>query len=122
VTAIGGLLVGVALAVFAWTNVEYRTDREDAFDVQQRELEAVRRQVDTLQEQLDCVRAESSHASQLEGDIAREGWLAMTIWASTGDSDHPRIGEAAARVAMLYDDMGPALIERREATSTCADG
>jgi hypothetical protein len=112
VAGIAALLIAVSLVAFSWTSWQYRIDREDAFNQQQAEVVALRTE-------LQCRVGQSSGATRIEGEIAREGWLALTIWARTGDSDHPRIALAAERVETLYRELGPALEQRAGAVERC---
>lgn len=112
-------VLGLSAALFAFSsmfstalNFAYNNDRREAFAVQQREVEALRNE-------LTCVRRESSAATRIEGEITREGWRAMLIWASTGSPSDPRIVEAAQEVNDLYMQLGPAIEERTASTATC---
>lgn len=112
IAVVAGFLIGVSMFLATYTNLGYRRDRQQAFEQQQDEVVALR-------DELQCVRRESSEATRLEGEIGREGWLAMTIWARTGDSAHPRIVQAAERTDALYRVLGPALERRAEAAERC---
>jgi hypothetical protein len=110
--ALGTILLGISAVVGAWTNLLDETN-EHAND------EALRTQVEALQTELQCRVRASSDATRIEGEITREGWLALTIWARTGDSEQPRIAQAAERVEALYRELGPALERRAEAVERC---
>lgn len=112
VGAIAALLVAVAFAASTWLNFAYREDRLAAFDVQQREVVALRAE-------LTCRNVESSTAVRIEGEITREGWRAMVRFAETGDGGDPVIVAGAARIRGLYAELGPALEERAAAVETC---
>lgn len=112
VAVLAAFLIGVSMFLATYTNLGYRRDRQEAFERQQGEVVALRNE-------LQCRVGESSTATRIEGEISREGWLAMTIWARTGDSDHPRIAQAAERVEALYAELGPALERRAEAVERC---
>lgn len=109
-------VTGLASAVYQVLDEsnEARHDRD-----QQAEAAALQAEVEALKAELSCRATESSEANRLEGEIGREGWLAMTIWARTGDSGHPRIVEAAERTEALYRELGPALVQRSEAVEEC---
>lgn len=109
---VGSVLMGVAALVASVTNLLDETN-EHAND------DTLRAQVETLQTELSCRVTQSSEATRIEGEISREGWLAMTVWARTGDSGHPRIVQAAERVDALYRELGPALERRAEAVERC---
>lgn len=110
--AVGTILLGISAVIGAFTNLLDETN-EHAND------ETLRVQVTALQTELQCRVRESSDATRIEGEIAREGWLALTIWARTGNSDQPRIAQAAERVESLYRELGPALERRAEAVEHC---
>lgn len=112
VLALAAALFAVSSMFSTALNYAYNRDRRDAFERQQQEVEALRNE-------LACVRHESSAATRIEGEITREGWRALLIWASTGNPGDPQVVAADQKVQQLYAELGPAIEERTAAASTC---
>lgn len=110
--AIAALLISVSLVAFAVTSMQYRIDRQHAFERQQAEVIALRAE-------LSCRAGESSRATELEGQLIREMANGIARYVSTGNGDDPIVRRSAERVEDLYAQLGPQLEERRQAVATC---